>query len=84
VKQAMGLLKPTNGSIQLGDHDLVGRPCAALQLCCYLPQQAVEIAGLIRAPSGEARQRTDRLMSALDMEEWADTITDLVCRTASP
>lgn len=85
VKQVMGLLKPTSGSIQLGDYDLVADPAAARQLCCYLPQaqmpidsfkarEAVEIAGLIRGASpAEARRRTDDLMSALEIEEWADT-----------
>jgi len=85
VKQVMGLLKPTSGSIQLGGYDLVADPAAARQLCCYLPQaqmpidsfkarEAVEIAGLIRGASpAETRRRTDELMLALDIEEWADT-----------
>jgi ABC-2 type transport system ATP-binding protein len=86
VKQVMGLLKPTSGSIQLGDYDLVADPAAARQLCCYLPQaqmpidsfkarEAVEIAGLIRGASPtETRRRTDELMSALEIEEWAGTL----------
>jgi ABC-2 type transport system ATP-binding protein len=81
----MGLLKPTSGSIQLGDYDLVADPAAARQLCCYLPQaqmpidsfkarEAVEIAGLIRGASpAETRRRTDELLSALEIEEWAGT-----------
>jgi len=85
VKQVMGLLKPTSGNIQLGGYDLVADPAAARQLCCYLPQaqmpidsfkarEAVEIAGLIRGASpAETRRRTDELMLALDIEEWADT-----------
>jgi ABC-2 type transport system ATP-binding protein len=85
VKQVMGLLKPTSGSILLGDYDLVADPAVARQLCCYLPQaqmpidsfkarEAVEIAGRIRgASSAEIRRRSDELMSALEIEEWADT-----------
>ena len=85
VKQVMGLLKPTSGSIRLGDYDLVADPAAARQLCCYLPQaqmpidsfkarEAIETAGLIRGASpAEARRRTDELMSSLEIEEWADT-----------
>ena len=85
VKQVMGLLKPNSGSIRLGQYDLVADPAVARQLCSYLPQaqmpidsfkarEAVEIAGLIRgASSAETRRRTDELMSALEIEEWADT-----------
>jgi ABC-2 type transport system ATP-binding protein len=85
VKQVMGLLKPTSGSIRLGDYDLVADPAAARQLCCYLPQaqmpidsfkarEAIETAGLIRGASpAESRRRTDELMSTLEIEEWADT-----------
>jgi len=86
VKQVMGLLMPTTGSIRLGEHDLVADPAAARQLCCYLPQaqmpidsfrarEAIEIAGLIRgAPRDEVRSRTDELLGALEIDEWADTL----------
>jgi ABC-2 type transport system ATP-binding protein len=86
VKQVMGLLKPTSGSIRLGHYDLVADPSAARQLCCYLPQaqmpidsfkarEAIEIAGLIRGASpDEIRRRTDELLAALEIEEWAGTV----------
>jgi ABC-2 type transport system ATP-binding protein len=86
VKQVMGLLKPTSGSIRLGHYDLVEDPGAARQLCCYLPQaqmpidsfkarEAIEIAGMIRGASpDEIRRRTDELLSALEIEEWAGTV----------
>jgi len=32
VKQAMGLLKPTSGTITLGHHDLANNPAAARQV----------------------------------------------------
>ena len=82
VKQVMGLLKPTRGSIVLGSVDLVQNPAAARQLCSYLPQaqvpidsfrvkEAIEIAGLIRGGrSSDVRQRTDTLLEALHIEEW--------------
>jgi ABC-2 type transport system ATP-binding protein len=85
VKQVMGLLKPTSGSISLGAYDLVADPAAARQLCSYLPQaqmpidsfkvrEAIEIAGLIRgADAADTRRRTDALLAALDIEEWSET-----------
>ena len=85
VKQVMGLLKPTSGSISLGGYDLVDLPGVARQLCCYLPQaqmpidsfksrEAIEIAGLIRGGEPtEVRRRTDALLAALEIEEWSDT-----------
>ena len=84
VKQVMGLLKPTAGSIVLGSVDLVQNPAAARQLCSYLPQapvpidsfrvrEAIEIAGQIRGgrPS-DVRHRTHELLDALQIGEWAD------------
>lgn len=85
VKQVMGLLKPTSGSIRLGGYDLVADPTAARQLCSYLPQaqmpidsfrarEAIEIAGRIRGGSAnDVRERTDAMMADLEIEEWADT-----------
>jgi ABC-2 type transport system ATP-binding protein len=85
VKQVMGLLKPTSGSITLGGYDLVANPSAARQWCSYLPQapmpidsfkvrEAVEIAGQIRGGSpSDLQRRTDDLLESLAIEEWADT-----------
>jgi len=86
VKQVIGLLKPTSGSINLGPYDLVEDPDVARQLCSYLPQaqmpiesfkmhEAVHITGLIRGgPSEEVRARGDALIEALDLTEWRDTL----------
>ncbi|MDH3399264.1 MAG: ATP-binding cassette domain-containing protein [Acidimicrobiia bacterium] len=43
VKQVIGLLKPTSGSLTLGSYDLVEDPDAARQLCSYLPQAQMPI-----------------------------------------
>lgn len=86
VKQVIGLLKPTSGTISLGAHDLVADPDAARQLCSYLPQaqmpidsfkvrEAIHLTGLIRGgPSDQVRRRADALIEALDLGEWADTL----------
>jgi ABC-2 type transport system ATP-binding protein len=86
VKQVIGLLKPTSGSINLGPYDLVEDPDVARQLCSYLPQaqmpiesfkmhEAVHITGLIRGgPSEEVRARGDALIEGLDLSEWRDTL----------
>ena len=86
VKQVIGLLKPTSGSIALGPYDLIEDPDVARQLCSYLPQaqmpiesfkmhEAVHITGLIRGgPSAEVRERGDALIEALDLTEWRETL----------
>lgn len=86
VKQVIGLLKPTSGSIRVGPYDLVEDPDVARQLCSYLPQaqmpiqsfkmhEAVHITGLIRGgPSDAVRERGDALIEALDLTEWRDTL----------
>jgi ABC-2 type transport system ATP-binding protein len=86
VKQTIGLLKPSSGSIRLGPFDLVADPDAARQLCSYLPQaqmpiesfhvrEAIELAGRIRgAGAADVRQRTAALVEALDLGEWRDVL----------
>jgi ABC-2 type transport system ATP-binding protein len=86
VKQVIGLLKPSSGSINLGPYDLVEDPDVARQLCSYLPQaqmpiesfkmhEAVHITGLIRGgPSDEVRARGDALIEGLDLSEWRNTL----------
>jgi ABC-2 type transport system ATP-binding protein len=86
VRQMIGLLKPTSGRIAIGAFDLVSDPDAARQLCSYLPQaqmpidsfrvrEAIELAGRIRGGEQQAvRARTNELLEALDIGEWADTI----------
>ncbi len=86
VKQAIGLLKPDSGTINLGPHDLVADPDAARQLCSYLPQaqmpinsfkahEAIKITGMIRGGSGAAvASRRDELIEALDIGEWRDIL----------
>lgn len=86
VKQVIGLLKPTSGSITLGPYDLVADPDLARQLCSYLPQaqmpidsfrvhEAVHVTGLIRGgPTLEIRRRAADLIEALELEEWKDTL----------
>ncbi|MEX2132901.1 MAG: ABC transporter ATP-binding protein, partial [Acidimicrobiia bacterium] len=86
VKQVIGLLKPTSGSITLGEHDLVADPNAARQLCSYLPQapmpiesfkvhEAVRLTGEIRGGHRPAiEKRANELIEALQISEWRDTI----------
>ena len=86
VKQAIGLLKPSSGTINLGPYDLVEDPDAARQLCSYLPQaqmpinsfkahEAIRITGMIRGGSkAQVAAQSDRLIDALDIGEWRDTL----------
>ena len=86
VKQLIGLLKPTSGSIRLGPHDLVAAPAIARQLCSYLPQaqmpidslrcgEAIELGGLIRGGDAtRVRRRTLELLETLDLQEWRNVL----------
>jgi ABC-2 type transport system ATP-binding protein len=82
VKQVIGLLAPTSGTLAIGPHDLVAHPDVARQLCSYLPQaqmpidsfkvtEAIEITGRIRGGDpADVRRRTGELIEALAIEEW--------------
>ncbi len=86
VKQIIGLLKPTSGQLTLGPYDLVEDPDAARQLCSYLPQaqmpidsfkarDVIRLTGMIRGGDRAAvAVRTDEMIEALDIGEWADTM----------
>jgi len=86
VKQVIGLLKPSSGSLTLGPYDLVEDPDAARQLCSYLPQgqmpidsfkarQVISLTGKIRGgDEASVRQRADVLIESLDFGEWGDTL----------
>ncbi len=82
VSQVMGLLRPTGGSIHLGDIDLIEEPEAARQLTAYLPQgelpieslrarEAVELIGRIHGGDADAvRARADQLFELLELGQW--------------
>ena len=86
VSQVMGLLRPTAGSIHIGDIDLVERPHAARQLTAYLPQgdlpiealrarEAVELVGRIHGGDPAAvRDRADELFATLELTQWESKI----------
>lgn len=85
VKQVIGLLKPSSGTITLGPHDLVADPDAARQLCSYLPQaqmpidsfrarDVIALTGMIRGgDSTNVLKRTEEMIEALDIGEWRET-----------
>jgi ABC-2 type transport system ATP-binding protein len=85
VKQIIGLLKPTSGTIRLAGLDLVAAPERARQLCSYLPQgalpidsltlhEAVVLVGQIRGGDRQAvLQRAAQLIEVLELEEWTRT-----------
>jgi ABC-2 type transport system ATP-binding protein len=80
------LLKPSSGAITLGPYDLVEDPDAARQLCSYLPQaqmpidsfkaaDVITLTGMIRGgDAAGVRRRTSKMIDALDIGEWHDTI----------
>jgi ABC-2 type transport system ATP-binding protein len=86
LHQVIGLVRPTSGSIHIGDSDAVADPATARQLCSLQPQsqapidgvtarQAIEVMARIRgAGRRRARDRADELLAGLDLEPWADTV----------
>jgi len=82
VNQIVGLLKPTSGSIHLGEVDLVADPGVARQLCAYLPQaqlpieslramEAAVLTGRLRGGRpAEVRRRVGELFDALQLRPW--------------
>ncbi|QIK82496.1 ABC transporter ATP-binding protein [Sanguibacter sp. HDW7] len=89
VNQVLGLARPDDGSVVLGDGpgavDAVAHPALARASAAAQPQAAVPIAGLTprtaiqivgRLRGGrtaDVAAATDRVIDALDLGEWADT-----------
>jgi len=86
VNQVIGQIRPTSGSIRLGEADLTADASAARALCSSLPQQsppiqslrtrfAIELVARIRGVDRErARARSEELLAALELEPWADRL----------
>ena len=87
VRQVLGLVKPTSGSVTIDGVDVVADPAAAKQRCSYQPQaqvplymlkprRAIELLGRMRGlDRGVARVRGGALIERLHLEEWADKRT---------
>jgi len=85
LNQVVGLTLPTSGSIRIDGRDPVADPAMARRVCSLQPQsqvpldgvtprQAIEIVARIRgADRRRARERTDVLLTALDIQQWAGT-----------
>lgn len=86
VKQIIGLLKPTRGTIHLDGCDLVADPATARRMCSFLPQgqlpidslklfEAIELVGRIRGGDrATVVQRSEDLVARLELEEWRNTL----------
>jgi ABC-2 type transport system ATP-binding protein len=85
VKQVMGLLRPTEGSIHIRNVDVVAAPGAARRLIGFLPQaqfnttsirvvEMIESIGKLRGlRSREASARAEALVDELGLREFART-----------
>ena len=83
VSQIVALIAPTSGTIEISGVDVVADPAHARKACSYQPQgdvpidgftpmQAIEIVGRLRGgDSGHVRKRTQELIEALEIGEWA-------------
>ena len=85
VRQLLGLLKPTSGSIRLDGQDVVANPGFARRTIGFLPQGQFDIGdvhvdeliysvGKLRGlSSAEARRRRDELIERLDLGPFRNT-----------
>lgn len=85
VRQLLGLLKPTSGSIHVDGVDVVAHPGYARQAIGSLPQSQVNMFGLklhewvygvarLRGiESAEARQRTTAVIDRLELRDFTET-----------
>jgi len=85
VRQVLGVLRPTSGTISLDGNDIVADPGKARRMIGFLPQgqfdlQALQVGELIEytarlrgiAPR-QARQRAEQLIDQLDLAEFRKT-----------
>ena len=89
VNQVLGSMMPTWGSISIDGVDVTHCPDTARRACSYQPQtsvpidgltpvEAIDMAGRVRgAPRATIRRRTDELIAALDLGEWATKFVPL-------
>jgi ABC-2 type transport system ATP-binding protein len=85
VKQIIGLLAPTSGTIEIAGVDIVAKPSFARQSCSFqlqsqvpidglTPVQAIELVGRIRGSHWkEVRQRVRELIEVFELHPWANT-----------
>jgi len=85
VNQVVGIVRPDEGTIHVDGIDAVARPDLARQLVSVqaqanvpitglTPRRAIELVGRIRGGDrAEVSRRTEELLHALDLGEWADT-----------
>ena len=83
VSQIVALIAPTSGTIEIDGVDVVANPAHARKACSYQPQgdvpidgftpmQAIELVGRLRGgDSRHVRKRTQELIEALEISEWA-------------
>jgi ABC-2 type transport system ATP-binding protein len=90
VNQVVGLTLPDSGTVTLDGVDAVANPARARALASVqaqanvpitglTPRKAVELVGRIRGlDKATARRRADELLTALDLEPWADKTAEKV------
>ena len=87
VRQVLGLVRPTSGSIEIDGADVVADPAVARSACSYQPQaqvplyllkprRAIELLGRMRGLDRDvARAGAGVLIERLHLGEWADKRT---------
>ena len=90
VNQVVGLTLPDAGIVTLAGVDAVANPARARQLASVqaqsnvpitglTPRLAIQLVGRIRGLSkSRARARTEQLLEALELQEWADKTSEKV------
>jgi ABC-2 type transport system ATP-binding protein len=88
IRMLTGVLRPTDGRVRIGGHDLARRPAAAKQLLGYIPDRPFLyekltgreflrfVSGLWGRDGDETERRADELLELFELTRWKDTLIE--------
>ena len=88
IRMMMGLLKPTEGRIILGTHDLARDPIAAKAQAGFVPDRPYVydkitgreflhfVGGLYQVPTATVQQKAEEALTTFSLSEWGDELIE--------
>ncbi|MBC7234685.1 MAG: ABC transporter ATP-binding protein [Chloroflexi bacterium] len=88
IRMAVGMLRPTSGTIRIAGYDVYAQGEQARAILGYVPDQPYVyeklsgreflhfVADLYRVPRGEGRRRAEELLQIFDLQEHADQLVE--------
>lgn len=88
IRMMMGLLKPTNGRVVLGGHDLAVSPLVAKSLAGFVPDRPfvydkltgreflLFVGGLYQVPRETCRMRAEESLDLFNLTDWGDELIE--------